>query len=195
MTDKVLADAVWPSEAEGRSKLLRQAALVAGGILFMILASKIRVPMWPVPVTMQTFGALTVGAVLGARLGLVSMFGYLALGALGMQVFTGETAGLGYMVGPTGGYLVGFAFAAWAMGALSRRGWDRSVGGMVGALLIGNAIIYAVGVPWMAYLFAAERGMGWVIEWGFTKFLIGDALKLALAAMILPAAWRFAARR
>jgi biotin transport system substrate-specific component len=188
MTDRVLSEAFGPTEGAGR--LAKDAALVALGIAAMVVAANIRVPMWPVPVTMQTFAVLTIGAVYGARLGLVTLLGYLALGALGFQVFTGDSAGLAYMVGPTGGYLVGFAVAAGVVGALARRGWDRSVTGMVGALLIGNAVIYAFGLPWMAWLFAAERGWEWVMQWGMVNFLPGDALKLVLAALLVPGLWR-----
>jgi len=188
MTDRVLSEAFGPTEGTGR--LAKNAALVALGIAAMVVAANIRVPMWPVPVTMQTFAVLTIGAVYGARLGLVTLLGYLVLGALGFQVFTGESAGLAYMVGPTGGYLVGFAVAAGVVGALARRGWDRSVPGMVGALLIGNAVIYAFGLPWMAWLFVAERGWEWVMQWGMVNFLPGDALKLVLAALLVPGLWR-----
>lgn len=174
----------------GSRLLLKQAALVALGVLAIALAAQIRVPMWPVPVTMQTFAVLTVGAAFGARLGLITLLAYLALGALGVQVFTGDAAGLAYIAGPTGGYLVGFAVAAWAVGALARRGWSQRVGGMIGALLIGNAIIYAFGLPWMAYLFFAEHGAAWVLQWGMVNFLAGDALKLMLAALLLPGVWK-----
>ena len=190
MTDKVLAESFGPTDGAGR--LAKQVALVVLGVALLTLAAKIRVPMWPVPVTMQTFAVLTLGAAYGARLGLITLIAYLALGLLGVQVFTADSAGLAYMAGPTGGYLVGFALAAFVVGALARAGWDRSVMGMVGALLIGNAIIYAVGLPWMAYLFAAEKGMAWVMQWGMTNFLLGDLLKLALAALLIPALWRIA---
>ncbi|MBM1222363.1 biotin transporter BioY [Ponticoccus sp. SC2-23] len=174
---------------DGARHLIKQAALVALGVLAIAIAAQIRVPMWPVPVTMQTFAVLTVGAAFGARLGLVTLLAYLALGAMGAAVFTGEGAGLAYMMGPTGGYLLGFAVAAWAVGALARRGWSQSVTGMIGALLIGNAIIYAFGLPWMAYLFLAERGAEWVLQWGMTNFLLGDAIKLMLAALLIPGLW------
>lgn len=175
---------------EGSRRLIMQAVLVTLGVLAITIAAQIRVPMWPVPVTMQTFAVLTVGAAFGAGLGLVTLLAYLALGAAGVAVFTGEGAGLAYMMGPTGGYLVGFAVAAWAVGALAARGWSQSVTGMIGALLIGNAIIYAFGLPWMAYLFLAERGAEWVLQWGMTNFLVGDALKLMLAALLIPGLWK-----
>lgn len=189
-TDKVLADL---GPAEGTGLWVKRAVLVAAGIAAMAIAAKIRVPMWPVPGTMQTFVVLSVGAAYGLRLGLATMLGYLLIGAFGYDVFTSSSAssnGLAYMVGPTGGYLVGFAVAAGVMGWLARKGWDRTFVKMAAAMLIGNVIVYAFGLPWMAYLFAAEKGMEWVMTWGMTNFLVFDALKLALAAMLFPVLWK-----
>lgn len=186
--DKPLAEAFGPTR--GTAHLLKQLALVAVGVALLTLAAKIRVPMWPVPVTMQTFAVLTIGAVYGMRLGALTLLAYLALGAAGVAVFTGDSAGLSYFAGPTAGYLAGFAVAAAVMGRLAEKGWDRSVSSMAGALLIGNAVIYAFGLPWMAWLFLEERGAAFVLQWGMTNFLLGDALKLALAALLLPAIWR-----
>ncbi|MGZ9809585.1 biotin transporter BioY [Pseudoroseicyclus sp. H15] len=186
--NKVLAESFGPTE--GAARLAKQAALVALGVVFLVAMSKIRVPFWPVPLTMQTFGALMVGAVFGWRLAGVTLLAWLGLGAAGVAVFNTEAAGLGYFAGPTGGYLVGFLFAAVAVGGLAGRGASRTVHGMVGALLLGNAIIYAVGVPWMAYLFAGENGMAWVMQYGMVNFLVGDAAKLALAALMVPAIWK-----
>ena len=191
-TDRVLTEAFGPTEGTGLR--LKQAALVALGVAALILAAKVRVPMWPVPITMQTFAVLTIGAAYGMRLGFGTVLAYLVIGALGFNVFTSSSAenyGLAYMVGPTGGYLVGFAVAAGVMGWLASRGWDRGVFRMAGALLIGNAIIYGFGLPWMAHLFLAEKGAAWVMQWGMTNFLLGDALKLCLAALLVPAVWRF----
>ncbi|MBT8410430.1 MAG: biotin transporter BioY [Octadecabacter sp.] len=194
MNNKTLVEAFGPTE--GTALLVKQAVLVVLGIAALTLAAKVRVPMWPVPVTMQTFAILTIGAGFGMRLGLATVLGYLALGfilALGgasFTVFTGETATLAYFAGPTAGYLVGFAVAAGVMGWLAQRGWDRSVASMAGALLIGNGIIYAVGLPWMAFLFLESHGAAWVFQWGMGNFLIGDVIKLALAALLLPAIWK-----
>lgn len=190
MINKVLGEAFGPKQ--GAARLAKDAALVLGGIALLTLAAKIRVPMWPVPITMQTFAVLALGAGLGLRLGLMSVLGYLALGAAGFSVFTGEAAGLAYLAGPTGGFLAGFALAAAAMGLLARRGWDKSVLGMAGAMLIGTAIIYTVGLGWMAHLFAAEHGLAWVVQKGMLPFLPGDALKLALAALVVPGLWKLA---
>ena len=188
MNDKVLTEAFGPTTGAG--KIAKDVALVVAGIALMTLAAKIRVPMWPVPITMQTFGVLAIGTVLGFRLGLFAMLGYVALGALGLAVFTGESAGLAYIAGPTGGYLAGFVVAAAVMGLLARQGWDRSFGKMVGALVIGNAIIYLFGMPWMAYLFLADKGAAWVFQYGMGNFLVGDALKLVLAALVVPGLWK-----
>ena len=176
------------------ARAAKSAALVLVGIAGLVIASKIRVPMWPVPVTMQTFAVLVLGAAYGLRLSLVTVLGYLVLGAAGFAVFAGESAGLVYMAGPTGGYLAGFVAAMALMGALARRGWDRSVLGMGAAMVLGNAVIYGFGLAWMSWLFAAEKGLGWVLHYGMVNFLAGDAVKLALAAMVMPLAWKIARR-
>lgn len=176
------------------SETLRAALLVALGVAAIAVAAKIRVPMWPVPITMQTFAVLTVGAVVGARLAGITLLAYLALGLAGVAVFTGESAGLAYMAGPTAGYLIGFLAAAILVGWLAEHGWSRSIGGMMAALALGNVVIYAFGLPWMAWLFAAERGWEFVWQWGMVNFLPGDALKLALAALLVPSLWKLTAR-
>jgi len=186
--NRVLGEAFGPTN--GAAKMAKDVALVLAGIAALTLAAKIRVPMWPVPITLQTFAVLTIGAGLGLRLGLITLLGYLALGALGVAVFTGESAGLAYMAGPTGGYLVGFAVAAGAMGLMARRGWDRTVRGMAGAMLVGTAIIYAFGLIGMSILFLADKGAAWVLQYGMLNFLVGDALKLALAALVVPGLWK-----
>jgi biotin transport system substrate-specific component len=128
MNDKVLSEAFGPSEGTGR--LIKQAALVVAGVALLAIFAKIKVPMWPVPITMGTFAVLTIGAAYGPRLGLVTILGYMIVGALGFDVFAGSSAesfGLTYMMGGTGGYLAGFVLATLALGYLARRGWDRSV--------------------------------------------------------------------
>ena len=188
MANRVLVETVGPDE--GRGLLLKQVALVAVGVLALAIAAKIRIPMWPVPITMGTFAVLTLGAAYGPRLGLATILGYLALGAVGLDVFAGssaESSGIGYMLGGTGGYLVGYVLAVALLGALARRGWDRSRGRMALALLAGNVAIYVPGLLWLGQLY------GWnepILAWGLTPFLVGDALKLGLAALLVPALWR-----
>jgi len=187
----VLAEVMGPRE--GSAVWVKRAFLVIVGVIAMTIAAKIKLPMWPVPATMQTFVVLSVGAAYGLRLGLTTLLCYLALGAIGLNVFTGssvENYGIAYMMGSTGGYLLGFAVATVVMGALARRGWDRSMGWMALAMLIGNVVIYAFGLPWMAYLFVDSKGLAWVMQWGLTNFLVSDAVKLALAAMLMPMMWK-----
>ena len=172
----------------------KQAALLVAGVLLLALAAKIKVPMWPVPITMGTFAVLTIGAAYGPRLGLVTMMVYMLVGALGFDVFAGssaEVSGLSYMLGSTGGYLVGYVMATLALGVLAQRGWDRSVSWMALAMLIGNSLIYIPGVLWLGQLYGWDKP---ILAWGLTPFLVGDALKLALAAVLLPVAWKLVGR-
>ncbi len=179
---------------EGTALRAKQALLVVAGIAMLAIAAKIKIPMWPVPITMGTFAVLTIGAAYGARLGFVTILGYMIIGALGFDVFAGSSAekfGLEYMMGGTGGYLVGYVLATVALGMFARAGWDRSAGRMGIAMLVGNALIYVPGLIWLGMLYGWDKP---ILEWGLTPFLIGDALKLALAAIILPAAWKLVGR-
>ena len=172
----------------------KQAALLVAGVLLLALAAKIKVPMWPVPMTMSTFAVLTIGAAYGPRLGLVTIMVYMLVGALGFDVFAGssaEVSGLSYMLGGTGGYLVGYVMATLALGVLAQRGWDRSVSWMALAMLIGNSLIYIPGVLWLGQLYGWDKP---ILAWGLTPFLVGDALKLGLAAVLLPVAWKLVGR-
>ena len=179
---------------EGTALRAKQALLVVAGIAMLAIAAKIKIPMWPVPITMGTFAVLTIGAAYGARLGFVTILGYMIIGALGFDVFAGSSAekfGLEYMMGGTGGYLVGYVLATVALGMFARAGWDRSAGRMGIAMLVGNALIYVPGLIWLGMLYGWDKP---ILEWGLTPFLVGDALKLALAAIILPAAWKLVGR-
>lgn len=188
MTDRVLTEAFGPTEGAGLR--LKQAALVVLGIAALAIFAKIKVPMWPVPVTMGTFAVLTIGAAYGPRLGLTTILGYMIIGALGFDVFASSSAeayGLTYMMGGTGGYLVGYVLATLALGWAARAGWDRSILWMAVAMLIGNALIYIPGLLWLGQLYGWDQP---ILAWGLTPFLIGDALKLVLAALLVPAVWK-----
>ncbi|SIT80239.1 biotin transport system substrate-specific component [Yoonia rosea] len=189
LNDKVLTEAFGPST--GTALRIKQATMVVLGIAFLAIMAKVKVPMWPVPITMGTFAVLTIGATYGPRLGLATIMGYMIIGALGFDVFAGSTAenaGLTYMMGGTGGYLVGYVVATLALGFAARAGWDRSVLMMGVALLIANALIYLPGVAWLSVLYG--NGLAWSVEVGMTPFLIGDALKLGLAALLVPGLWK-----
>ncbi|GMG80790.1 biotin transporter BioY [Paralimibaculum aggregatum] len=193
LNGRVLSEVVWTDGAIWTKRV----ALVALGIAAMAIAAKVKVPFWPVPITMQSFVVLSVGAAYGMRLGAVTLLGYLAIGALGFDIFTSSSAsnnGLAYMMAGTGGYLVGFLLAVLALGALARIGWDRSPLKMAGAMLIGEVLIFLPGVLWLGHLYAADKGWAWVMEWGLTAFLPAEALKLALAAVLFPLAWRAVGR-
>ena len=158
----------------------------------MAVAAKIRVPLWPspVPITLGTFAVLSIGAAYGARLGLATILGYMLVGAIGFDVFASSSAeknGIAYMMGGTGGYLLGYVLATLALGWAARKGWDRSVLTMIGAMLVGNALIYVPGVLWLHQF---TSGWAQTFEWGLTPFLIGDAMKLGLAALLFPAIWK-----
>ena len=190
MSGRVLAEAFGPSQ--GTALRVKQAVLVVAGIAVLALAAKIKlmVPPSPVPVNMGTFAVLTIAAAYGPRLGLTTILGYMLVGALGFDVFAGSSAekfGIEYMMGGTGGYLAGYVLATLALGALARRGWDRSVVWMAGAMLIGNALIYVPGLLWLGQLYGWDKP---ILAWGLTPFIIGDVLKLALAALVLPGVWK-----
>lgn len=186
----VLTEEFW--SAEGTALWVKRAILVVLGIAFLAIAAKIKfpIPPSPVPVSMSTFAVLTIGAAYGPRLGLTTIFGYMIIGAAGFDVFANSSAdanGIEYMMGGTGGYLVGYVLATLALGFAARKGWDRNVILMAIAMLIGNALIYVPGIAWLAHLYTWEKP---ILEWGLTPFLIGDAMKLALAALLLPAVWK-----
>ncbi|MGW2828018.1 biotin transporter BioY [Streptomyces sp. NPDC001286] len=170
---------------------VRDVALVVGGAVLTGLAAQISVPVphSPVPVTGQTFAALLVGTSLGASRGLASLVLYALAGLAGVPWFAGGTSG----VSVSFGYILGMLLASAAVGALARRGADRSVWRMAGTMLLGEALIYAVGVPYLAY--AAGMSASAAIAAGLTPFLIGDALKAALAMGLVPAAWKLVGRR
>lgn len=188
LNDKVLTEAFGPSE--GTALRIKQVALVILGIIALAIFAKIKIPMWPVPITMGTFAVLSIGAAYGPRLGLATIVGYMIIGALGFDVFatsSAEANGLTYMMGSTGGYLVGYVLATLALGFAARAGWDRSIVLMAVAMLIGNAMIYLPGVAWLGQLYGWDQP---IVAMGLTPFLLGDALKLALAAIAVPALWK-----
>ena len=193
--DATLFEAVLPADARGASRgLLADALAVLGATLALWVSAKVSIPIGPVPISMQTFAVLAIGAALGPRLGALAVLAYLGQGALGLPVFAGtpeKGIGLAYMVGPTGGYLVGFAVAAFAVGLLARRGWDRSVVPATAMMLIGHAVVFAFGLLWLGTVIGWDKP---VLEIGLTPFLIGTLAKSLLAAAVLPGAWRLLGR-
>jgi len=167
---------------------LKSAALVVAFSLFVALAAQVVIPLpWtPVPLTGQTFAVLLTGALLGPRLGALAMVAYLAEGAAGLPFFRGGAGGVGHLMGPTAGYLFAFPAAAYVTGALAERGWDRHFVTAAAAMALGSLVILAGGWAWLAVmtgdaLKAFQLGVGW--------FIVGDVVKIALAAAALPAGW------
>jgi biotin transport system substrate-specific component len=184
---RVMIEAVWLKSGVGR-----EVALILGGSLLIALSAQLQfvLPFSPVPMTGQTFAVLLLGALYGSKRGPATVVTYLALGAMGLPVFAGGAFGLARFVGPTAGYLVGFLAAAFVVGFLSERGWDRKPWATAVSMLIGNGMIYVAGVLWLS------RFVGWqaVLSIGVLPFLAGDALKIALATILLPAGWKLIGR-
>jgi biotin transport system substrate-specific component len=176
---RVLADVF------GRS-WVADVVLVIGGAALVGVAAQFTAPVpgSPVPITMQTFAVLLVGASLGAWRGAASMTLYAVAGSLGVGWFADGKSGFG---GATFGYILGFILAAVLVGWLAERGESRHFVSSLGAMVLGNLVIYAVGVPWLAAY--ANVSMSTALKLGFTNYFLGDALKLVLAALLLPGAW------
>lgn len=170
-----------------RSPMYGVILTVCGAILLTVSA-KVQVPFWPVPMTLQSLAVLVLASAFGTRLGLLSVGLYLAAGAAGLPVmaYTPECGlGLSYMVGPTGGYLVGFALATALVGALADRGWDRSLYRAGVAMTLGGAVILLSGWAWLAWLI----GPGQALEVGVLPFLPAEVIKITIAMALLPFAW------
>jgi biotin transport system substrate-specific component len=191
-----LADFLMPVQVGERiSVRARNIALVVIGALFIYLTARIAfpVPGSPVPVTGQTFGVLLVGGALGFRRGIAAVGLYVAIGLIGLPFFAEGKGGVQVILGATGGYIIGFILAGGVVGRLAELGWDRRLVGAVAAMAIGNVVIYLVGVPWLMAVTGYD--LPTAIAKGVTPFLIGDVIKLALAAAAFPLAWWLVGRR
>ncbi len=168
---------------------LRDLGLILAGTLFTALFAQVSIPLpfTPVPFTGQTFAVLLTGATLGSRRSLASMSLYLLLGGLGLPFFAGGRSGLPYLSGPTFGYLCGFVIATWLVGRLTERGWERSLQTSLLPFLAGMAVIYLCGAGWLTLLLDVQKAL----LLGVLPFIAGDIIKIALAGVVLPAAWKF----
>ncbi len=182
----VLADRVVPRS------LVADAALVVAGAALTAGLAQVAVPLWPVPITGQTLAVLLVGGTLGAIRGTLSMVLYAVVGMLGLPVFSDGASGLATVLGPTGGYIVGFVLAAALTGWLAERRWDRRfLGGMV-SYLAGSAVVFAVGLPWLAATLGLDLQQ--TLQAGLYPFILGGVIKAAIAAGLIRLGW-FAADR
>src|SRR5690242_16662498 len=174
---------------------VRDVALVVAGALFIYLTARVSIPIpgTPIPMTGQTFGVLLVGGSLGLRRGFAAVSLYVLLGVVGLPFFADGEGGISVILGASGGFLIGFIAAGAIVGRLAELGWDRKFIGALGAMLVGEAILYAIGLPWLK----AVTGLTWqeTIDKGLVPFLIGDAFKAIVAAALFPAAWWVVGRR
>ena len=181
----------------GSRPVARVWPLVARGILILGFANLTAVSAWialylpisPVPVTAQTLAVLLAGVCLGSRAGALAQVTYICEGLLGLSVFAGGRAGFAVLLGPTGGYLVGFVAAAFVVGWLAERGWRSRTALLPAALMLGTLAIYAFGAGWLAHL--VPGGLAGAIAVGVLPFLPGDIVKVALVAIVVPSSRRF----
>ncbi len=180
-TTAPLVDILWPARDRG---FVRKAALVVLGSALLWASAKAQVPMWPVPMTMQSLVVLVIGFAYGARLGMATVLFYLAQGAVGLPVFAGtpeKGIGLAYMVGTTGGYLVGFVLSAGLCGWLAERGWGSSLAWLAGAMTLGSLILFVPGVLWLATFVGFDKA----IALGLMPFVAGMVVKGALGVALV----------
>ena len=183
----VLADAVFPANETAR-RIVRDAILIVGAVLFTALLAQVKIPLafTPVPITGQTLAVLLIGAALGSRRGAAALLLYLVAGSW-LPIYAGGASGFVWSIA-SGGYIVGFVPAAFVVGWLAERGWDRKVWILL-AMLAGNIILYIPGLLWLATFAPAETRWLTTLEWGLYPFIIGDLLKLGLASALLPGGW------
>ena len=189
-TRPTLLSVTWPA---AQSSAVRTLLLVVAGTALLTLSAKVNIPFYPVPMTMQTFAVLVVGMAFGPSLAIATVGLYLLQGALGLPVFSGTPArgiGWAYMMGPTGGYLLGFLVASGIVGVLAQRGFDRSFGMTLAAMTVGTFVIFIFGFAWLAGLIGMEKAWTFGVE----PFLLAAAFKILLAALILPVAWKLVGR-
>ena len=186
-TDTLIGAALSPMD------MTRTVSIVIAFSLFNAIAAQLAIPIGPVPITMQTFAVTLTGALLGPRLGAAALITYLIEGAAGLPFFAEGRAGIGTLLGPTGGYLVSFPAAAYITGAFSEHGWDRHFLTAVAAMAIGSVVILLAGWSWLVVgLGAAPLA---AFKAGVAPFLIGDVVKIVLAAAVLPTGWALLKRK
>jgi biotin transport system substrate-specific component len=192
-----------PSTTRATARATYAAVCVIGGSIAIALLAQvsIRLPFTPVPITGQTLGVLVVGAAFGPGLGALTLALYLLEGVVGLPVFAPQADG-SHLTGTTvlslssatGGYLWGFLIAAAILGWLSRKGWDRALGSAIGAMFVAELVIYAIGLPWLGHVLPGLVGgpvtVTDTLEAGLYPFIVGDTIKLLIAAGLLPSAWR-----
>lgn len=192
-------NALAPSSISNSSlKGLTLAVMVAFGVALIALAAKVQIPFIPVPMTLQTLAIAGIAAAYGFRLGLATIFAYLAIGFMGAPVFAGPVAGPAYLMGPTAGFLAGFVVLTAIVGYVADRTSSKNPFALFGAMIVGDVVLFALGFVWLAYFFVTGSGntLGAEFAWakGVSPYILGDIVKMALAAAIVPAIGRLMKR-
>jgi biotin transport system substrate-specific component len=199
-TAQPLAVAIWPASIP---RIPAAIILVVVGSIILALSAKAQVPFYPVPMTLQTFAVMALAAAYGWRLAVATVLLYLLEGFFGLPVFANTppaVAGPAYFLGTTGGFLAGFVALAFIVGHAAGRGWDRSTPKLLAAMVAADAVVFALGFTWLAWfahLSSGGTGIGPSSAWtgGVLNFLLADLLKIALAALVIPASWSLIERR
>lgn len=178
-----------------RTTVASQITLILTGTVFLAVMAQIAFPIpgSPVPFTGQTLGVLLLGTAYGAGLGFSTIAFYLLMGMAGAPIFSSGTSGLERIVGPTGGYLVGMLISSLVLGALAGRKWDQKIKTVIPTMIIGNSVIFAIGLLWL-HQYTGQSWL-WTLDKGFTPFIFGEILKIAIASTALPAVWKFVSKR
>jgi biotin transport system substrate-specific component len=191
---------VWPKSINPMAQAI---VLALVGTAVLAVSAKIKVPFYPVPMTLQTFAVMALAAAYGSRLAVITVLLYLFEGALGLPVFTNtppEVASPAYFLGPTGGFLIAFIALAWIVGTAADHGWDRSIPKLFAAMIAADLVVFAIGFAWLAWFAVVSNGgtgigLANAFKFGVAPFLLADLLKIALAALAVPAAWTTLTRR
>jgi len=182
-----LIDVVFPKIESKNLALVKDILLVLSFAILTGICAKLKIEIGPVPITMQTFAVLISGALLGSKRGALSQITYLLMGLAGIPWFS-RGGGMSYVFSPTFGYIVGFVLAAFFVGFLRERGFDRKIETAILAMIFGNILIYLPGLLWLVKFVGFKR----VLSVGFYPFILGDLIKLFLASLLLPFVWRVA---
>jgi biotin transport system substrate-specific component len=163
--------------------------MIVFSIIFLSIMANIRIPLWPVPMTMQTFGVFLMAFFFGSKKGFLTMVAYLSAGLVGFGVFAGYKSGMGALIGPTGGYLIGFLFMAFFVGWMIEKGYGRTWKSVLICMIIGEVILYGFGLTGL-WFYLGKVSFIKLLTLGFVPFIIGDLLKIGIAVSLFPYFWK-----
>jgi len=172
-----------------QKNLFFDISMMVFGVFVLAVLSNIRIPLWPVPITMQTLGVFMIALFFGSRKGVLTLLMYIFAGAVGLGVFSGKASGMATLLGPTGGYLLGFIVAVYVVGRLVENGFGRDFKSVIYCMVVGNVVIYFFGIAGL-WFYLGDVGITKVLTVGLVPFLIGDVLKIIVASTFFPKMWR-----